>query len=586
MMPTPVVLTYPLEATTPSLGVRVWIESGKVCLHVGSEGGRGLPKKLVLMPVTETGSGRLSPRENLREIYEDPDKRRKFRGRHYRSPPSTLFSPFTERFSAQEWSAINAGGPLLLAILLFRKIDTGTASNLAAADDYNDGADWRSELNALSDLFERPLSAAWLRRGLLRIELDEAPVDGAESSPAQPPVPMTFALASCQYPAGLLDGTPQEFGKAPGPADASMLRLSARLESKDASTRPSLLVLCGDQIYADATAGLFDPRARPSLHARNGARLDEDWLRVPYQNWLGSVGAQSVLGRVRTFMLLDDHEIRDNWEPRAADPANDELRKAGLESYGRYQRNRPPGGSLMRAWKRLSHRGIEFFLADTRTERQARKALLDPEVPRIMSARQAVILTAWLTQTRGRPAFVVSPSMLLPRRRLSARHARSALHSDAWDGYPGSLNALLAAVWRTGRSDLVFLSGDEHLSCIARITVSDLARKRKVTLHSVHSSGLYAPWPFANSVPELFAETDHWCFRDPGDPSTRLYCKVKVLDWVPGDGFACLTLGRSDECRWELTVAFDRARCSPKPQTLRLSGQPWPIASRSARAST
>jgi hypothetical protein len=293
-----------------------------------------------------------------------------------------------------------------------------------------------------------------------------------------------------------------------------------------------------------------------------------------------------VLGRIRTFMQLDDHEIRDNWEPRPADPANDELRKAGLGSYGRYQRNRPHGFSLPRAWKRLTHRGIAFFLADTRTERQARKALLRPEEPRIMSARQAWILNAWLTDTIGHPAFVVSPSMLLPRRRLSARRPEAALHSDAWDGYPGSLHALLAAVWRTGRSDLVFLSGDEHLSCIVRVTVSDLARKRKVTLHSVHSSGLYAPWPFANSVPELFVESDHWCFSDPADPSTRLYCKVKVLDWLPGDGFACLSLRRSDERSWKLTVAFDRAHSSPKPRTLQLWNQGVPIASRSARAST
>jgi PhoD-like phosphatase len=597
-MPTPDVPTYPLYATTPTLGVRVWIEAGKVCLHVGSEGGRGVPKKLVLMPVRTIEPGRVEPLPDLPAIYADPAVRAQFRKSHYRSPPSTLFSPFTERFSAHEWSALTLEGPLQLAILLFRQADTSEVANKAPADAYNDGADWQSELEALLALFAKPRPAAWLRRGLVWVDPSDVPAGAAEYAPAEPASPMTFALASCQYPAGLLDGTPQEFGSAPpGPADASMLRLAARLAPKDASARPSLLVLCGDQIYADATAGLFDPRARPNPGVLNPERMDEDWLRVPYQNWLGSVGAQSVLGRIRTFMQLDDHEIRDNWEPIPLPPpekaANDALRKAGLESYGRYQRNRPGSNPLPRAWQILAHRGIAFFLADTRTERQARKASLEPEAPRIMFPEQAAALNRWLTDTIGHPAFVVSPSMLLPRRRLSARQPRSALHSDAWDGYPGSLHALLAAVWRTERSDLVFLSGDEHLSCIAHVTVSnlviDVAQTRSVTLHSVHSSGLYAPWPFANSVPELFAETDDWCFNDPddlNDPPTRLRCQVKVLEWVPGDGFACLSLQRGDAGDWNVTVAFDRAHAAPKPRTLQLSNQPVPITSRSARAST
>ncbi|RZL97862.1 MAG: hypothetical protein EOP73_23740, partial [Variovorax sp.] len=376
-----------------------------------------------------------------------------------------------------------------------------------------------------------------------------------------------------------LDARP--FGP-PGPADASMLRLGERLRRFGDPGRPSLLVLAGDQVYVDETAGLFDPRAGAAPDAAADGVVDDDWLRVPYQNWLGSVGAQSVLGLVPSRMMLDDHEIDDNWAhlaPRVApqdDALNEGLRRAGLAAYGHWQRDRPQP----HPWHCYAQRGVRFFMADTRTERQGRKARFDPldpsTGPRIMGVAQEGALLAWLRQPRDRPAFVVSPSMLLPRRRASARSVRGALHSDAWDGYPRSLHALLAAIWRDGRSDLVFLSGDEHLSSVTRITLTDLARTRAVTLHSIHSSGLYAPYPFANSVPEEFAAPDEWEFRDPDEPDTHFVCRVEVLCWVPGDGFAVLELAEAAPGRWDLRVGFDRAggQGAPVALTLALSSRP------------
>ena len=71
-----------------------------------------------------------------------------------------------------------------------------------------------------------------------------------------------FALASCQYPADMTDGAPGDHGGLGGPANASLLRLSKKLTPNIPGESPSLLVMAGDQIYVDATAGLFDARTQ------------------------------------------------------------------------------------------------------------------------------------------------------------------------------------------------------------------------------------------------------------------------------------------------------------------------------------
>ena len=320
-----------LVATTPSLGARLWIQrdatngSDRVCLHIGNEGGRGTARYLVLLPVNRLSATLLDPVLRPCEFRGSPrgDPNGPWQ-RHLQSPPATLPTPTSRRYSGDAWRAMSRGEPWMLVLVLFADPKTPQPPN----NDYTDD----DLVAALESFFARqPQPAHLLRRGLLYLaEADvPAPPSSAPSpapGPAPGPVlapamtaratepaaqPFTFALASCQYPAGLVDGTPQAFGHGdshgdgqgegqtmpPGPADASMLRLAARLVDPNDHCRPSLLVLTGDQIYADATAGLFDPRAGRVPAPRSSLRDAEHWLSVPYQKWYGSVGAQSVLGR-------------------------------------------------------------------------------------------------------------------------------------------------------------------------------------------------------------------------------------------------------------------------------------------------
>ena len=383
----------------------------------------------------------------------------------------------------------------------------------------------------------------------------------------------TFAVASCQYPGGLLDRTPPgtPHDRRPGPADASLEWLAARLDEKGGPTgrpAPTELLLLGDQIYADASAGLFDPR------------VQDDRLRLSYQAFLGARGSRRVLCRLKTTMRFDDHEIIDNWEPgppgthRRENGFDDEkLLREGLAAYVEQQLDQPPAAArLDPSWDSTpSVAGRPLFLADARSRRTPRDAA-SAGAASILGEAQFAALEAWLDTTPAGVCFVTSASMVLPRRRVVADSdcVATALRSDAWDGYPASLHRLLRLVHRHGQDGgrgIVFLSGDEHISNRTRITLTSLAGGRTVVAHSIHASALYAPWPFANSAPSDFANDESFEFTVMlGASSETFRCSVQAVHVdPPGDGHALLTVP-SDVAPLSVDVSFDgptRAACAP-----------------------
>ena len=159
---------------------------------------------------------------------------------------------------------------------------------------------WQSISDALVEkLANAPTSFS---RGLLQPKLRPLH-SSSEDSQTQPLAEsnsennkVSFVFGSCQFPRGLLDEAP---------AMESWKALGKRLDDADA---PSLLLLLGDQIYTDATAGVFDP-----VNA-------DDRFSGPYQKLYRQREVSNVLRRLPSTNLLDDHEIIDNWEPDARDP--------------------------------------------------------------------------------------------------------------------------------------------------------------------------------------------------------------------------------------------------------------------------
>lgn len=365
-------------------------------------------------------------------------------------------------------------------------------------------------------------------------------------SRVRPASDITLAVASCQFPAGFFD---REV------ACRSYERLAGRLAGDD-SRKPQCLLLLGDQVYVDSTAGLFDPSAQ------------YDRYHEPHQRLLRLAPVQQVLRRIPLYAMLDDHEIVDNWEPCDADPTQQERLTLGREAYFRYQRMAGPPRELPSndspdpVWYRFSVAGFPFFMADTRTERKPRTAETIMSA-RIMSNNQFGKLKQWLTDAqqsfRNTPKFVASPACFLPRHVHASpdRTFDSALRSDAWDGYPASLCELLKHIFANDIENVVFLSGDEHFSFAVQADVEDQKTKKKVRLYSIHSSGLYSPLPFSNAAAESLRFNDTFpLVAAPGGES--LSCTVTPKMIAPGDGFALVHVEKRGT-QWSVECLFDRA---------------------------
>ena len=366
-----------------------------------------------------------------------------------------------------------------------------------------------------------------------------------------------IAVAACQYPASMLDRTPfarrlsgteqpsEPFMDRPGPADASRRRL--RDWRPHGSRR--VVVSCGDSIYIDATAGLFDP-VQVALGTNASAGRAADVLQAALDRSYEAYERNLFKGSGTVLRAIDDHEIVDNLEPSLQQARNaaitarlDICRKA----FGQWVHGDVAAG----LWRNRTINRTDFFIADTRTERCAR-CVSSLDYARIMSVKQFDALLEWLNRRSTEPdespyrRMLVSPSILLPRRLSTAAHPAAAMRADNWEGYPRSFHDLLAAVAERPGLRLVSLSGDEHLPCVVQATVARCDGSLPAArLLSVHTGAMYAPYPFANSRPEDFADEDHFCFDGHHAGQTRRYRCELHSRWFPAkqtDGFMGIAL--------------------------------------------
>ncbi len=350
-----------------------------------------------------------------------------------------------------------------------------------------------ADARTVDDEYEHTPCSVFLSKEVLRA------MDTQARSEAQP---LTFAAGSCRYAASAFD---REL------ADRTFGRLRQLIESKDTLRRkPQLLLLLGDQIYADATAGLFDPESPID-------RYDNQYLEA----W-SAPNMRQALRCLPTHMMLDDHEIRENYEFSKLNPVITEA----LPTFRAYQLlGAPPNPKGRKAaleqpfrhWYEFASGGYGFFVMDTRTER--RHALSKPAIieDSMIDNEQWEYLKEWLEkQDKRRPKFILSPSVVAPWSKASRGSIANAIRADSWDGFPYSLNRLLTFIAQKEIHGVVFISGDYHCSMVCELSVSYNSQPVKVT--SIVTSGLYAPYPFANGSRaefELDFEGQHAQWADP-----------------------------------------------------------------------
>ena len=373
-----------------------------------------------------------------------------------------------------------------------------------------------------------------------------------------------FAFGSCQYPSGMIDNTL---------AFESYQRLADLVETQSEQS-PETLILLGDQIYADASAGLFDP-------------LDsDDRYRSPHEKFFANLHVDRVARNIPIYFTLDDHEIDNNYEPYASlssthnkkplacleSHIDQQTQRAndGINAFNLYQRGieesdatRSPNNKVQ-LWQIIDTFASPFFVSDTRTERNNRSVASISDAT-IMSQDQFKALRDFMVKHKnnGRPVFITSASAMLPRINVAISEDESnpinSIRSDAWDGYPKSLHALMGLIYENNIRNVIFLSGDMHISSITKITLD--GKSRKVSFHSIHSSGFYSPYPFANSSKEELAQKDKWQFKIETEVSTKkttetLTCETETA-FYPGDGFAEMRVSKEAH-GWKANVVFNR----------------------------
>ncbi|MEH0511691.1 alkaline phosphatase D family protein [Streptomyces sp. B21-106] len=122
------------------------------------------------------------------------------------------------------------------------------------------------------------------------------------------------AFGSCRWAA------PPAGGNDPVGPDA-LDGLAARLAADPTAERPDVLLLLGDQVYADEVSDATRKRieARRGLTDPPGAEVAdyEEYTWLYYESWRDP-GVRWLLSTVPTCMVFDDHDVIDDWNTSAA----------------------------------------------------------------------------------------------------------------------------------------------------------------------------------------------------------------------------------------------------------------------------
>jgi choline dehydrogenase-like flavoprotein/alpha-beta hydrolase superfamily lysophospholipase len=340
------------------------------------------------------------------------------------------------------------------------------------------------------------------------------------------PDELTIAASSCRYPGWLVDRER---------ADAVFEKINGLL-GPQTQDRPSALFLLGDQIYADATAGAFDPKDRR-----------ERYYEAYREAWTAP-NARAVLSQLPVFMMMDDHEVADNWHPTDALSEEERaMRRDGLRAFRQYQWVHSPGNDGRAKFdgrgREIYHydfelQGFPFFVCDTRSMREGRA--------RILGRTQFETLRSWLLKHRNsdRPKFIISPSVFVPFLRVTRQRAYLG-RSDGWDGFRPQLMQLFLFILKQKIENVIFLCGDPHLSMCSEVWFEN-DRKERVGPKSVCivASPMYAPYPFANARRPDFDEAKDRVVKLPG---TGCVARYKTTGWIAEDSFTTVHVKKHSE---------------------------------------
>ena len=339
----------------------------------------------------------------------------------------------------------------------------------------------------------------------LRRDVSEASFKTCSATPADDD-DFAFLLGSCRYPG--FGWFKRYSDRIFGPMREEALGELGRPSSK-------FVLMVGDQIYADLMN-----RKIPVGRADTFEEFQER-----YRSAFESPKMRQLLRSVPTYMILDDHEIEDNWsQDRISTDHGRHLFNFAISAYMSYQWLHGPRNYGRHLFYSFEADGYPFFVLDTRTQRFMDDRLDDLEDNHLLGRpslheqepSQLDLLLEWLARQHCEkgdvPKFIVSSSVFVPNP-IPAREGRKGSvtqkvewkeKSDSWPAFPTTRRAILKKIVESRIQNVVFLSGDIHCSNVAELRFEGLENGDRLRSFSITSSALHWPFPFADGDPAGF----------------------------------------------------------------------------------
>ena len=280
-----------------------------------------------------------------------------------------------------------------------------------------------------------------------------------------------YAVGSCRYLLRLFGGT--LFDERGDKTFRTILQ-----QHETAEGRLDGLVMVGDQIYAD------------DLGPVGSDRNVDDYLSR-YRMVFGQPHLRRLMSRVPTYMILDDHEIENDWPKHATSRDRQTIYPAAIHAYQIYQASHSPlfalspvqriDGVPEQLWYTFRDGCCDWFVMDTRTER---RYLGGPDKDRMLDDRQMSALLEWLVDGSGQVKVIASAIPLFPDVVKEAE--------DKWAGFRAQRAEILGFIFAKEIPKVVVLSGDLHCSFVAELTS---AKRRGPRIVQVVSSSFFWPYP-------------------------------------------------------------------------------------------
>jgi hypothetical protein len=363
---------------------------------------------------------------------------------------------------------------------------------------------------------------------------------------------LCFAAGCCRHPG-------MDFAR-----ELADRALDALAQRANGPAGPELALMLGDQIYADATAGVLDIEDRLEKYSTR------------YSEAFSSPGFRRLARRVPVYMGADDHEIRDNWPKDSIPLGADQDHRALLERaavWGQrlflaHQRSHGPDQPAWTPspaagteksfgfWYAFEAAGLPFFCFDTRFERTEDGSAL-------MKAHQLDCFRKWLEEVKTReesgelarhvPKFILSGSVFAPGDQAFANQPAYARRCDSWIGYSRERSEVLQAILERDIQNVVFLSGDFHCGAVASLEFSP--NPAGLRCYSVVAPPFYAPFPFANMQVHEISEAEGFQSRRL-DTTVDVTCKARAIK-TSGYALICVQAPRAGHpLDWEIRVEY------------------------------